>query len=90
MAPKLPRPQQETIKEILKGKLEDIQWLRLILPNTSVGHNSNKYPAGCPRHIDTLLMEVHTDALILIDNCGYMYSVTVELLDAKYNYTPED
>lgn len=55
-----------------------------------MGHNSNKYPVGCPEHIDKLLMETHTDALILVDNCGYMYSVTVEELGTRFNNLLED
>lgn len=80
------RNQEPTIREILNDKLQDIPWLRLILPNSSVGHKSLIAPVGTPKAFDRQLLREQSNMIIAVDNFGGVYGITVHTLLAPGLY----
>ena len=54
--------------------------MRIILPNTSVGHKNMKSPAGVPKEVQDMLDAEDSDMIIAVDNRGFMYGITVRTL----------
>lgn len=78
------RDQTSTIRESLLKHLTTIQWLRVVVDMYGEKSNDIFFPGSIHKKI----MDAEPE-IVVIDNCGWVYGVSVELIQRGEDYETE-
>ena len=73
-----PRSQVPTLLEIIHKYLHGVKWLSIIGANKNFSSTMTENTVAIPHEFQMRLEDEDIDAIVVIDNCGVCYMVTVE------------